>query len=119
MSEAASFRYASRGRGSNPNSNNTGLGSAATIASPMHRRWKGDIITSALISYCQRWLLVRFGMEATLVIERGVDGRNRVALRLVEPTCIYEAEVASLNALRKRDPQAPMDRVLLLFERTA
>ena len=100
------------GRGSNPNSNNTGVNSPATIASPMHRRWKGDIITPALITYC------RFGMEVGLIIER-VGDRNRVALRLVEPTCIYEAEVASLNALRKRDPQAPMDRVLLLFERTA
>ena len=106
------------GRGSNPNSNNTGVNSPATIASPMHRRWKGDIITPALITYCQTWLRVRFGMEVGLIIER-VGDRNRVALRLVEPTCIYEAEVASLNALRKRDPQAPMDRVLLLFERTA
>jgi hypothetical protein len=85
----------------------------------MHRRHVGTIITPALIFYCQKWLRVRFGMEATLLIERGADGRNRVALRLTEPSCTYECEVARLNALRRREPSAPMDRVLLLFERTA
>ena len=103
-------------RGHNPNSNNA---HHARVASSLHRRAQGDIITPALIFYCQSWLHQRFGIVATLVIVGGSDGRNRVALRLTEPSCIKEAEVASLNALRKREPSAPRDRVLLLFERTA
>lgn len=85
--------------------------------SPMCQRWKGQIITAALITYCQRWL-VRYGIEATLVIER-VGDRNRVALRSCFDEHIHEAEVAPLNTLRKREPNAPIASVLLLFVRTA
>jgi hypothetical protein len=85
-----------------------------------YRRAQGDIITPALITYVQRWLRVRFGIETSLFIERDPEqGRNRVILRLNADGCIQEGEVARLNALRKRNPLAPMDRVLLLFERTA
>ena len=90
-----------------------------TENSPMHQRWKGEIITPALITYVQAWLRVRFGIETSLLIERGEDGRNRVALRSVMDRSIHEAEVRPLNLLRKNNPQAPMERVLLLFERTA
>ena len=86
----------------------------------LYRRAQGDIITPALITYVQRWLRVRFGIETSLLIERDHEqARNRVILRLNADGCIQEGEVARLNALRKRNPQAPMDRVLLLFERTA
>lgn len=89
----------------------------ARAASPMYRRWKGDIITPQLIGYCQKWL-TKYGIEATLVIER-VGDRNRVALRSCFDSNIHEAEVAALNALRKKSPTAPMESVLLLFVRTA
>ena len=87
-----------------------------------YRRAQGDIITPVLITYVQRWLLSRFGIETSLLIERDpAEARNRVLLRLVEQPAllVYQAEVARLNALRRRNPLAPMDRVLMLFERTA
>lgn len=90
-----------------------------TQNSAMHKRWRGEIITPALITYCQAWLRVRFGIETTLLIERGDDGRNRVDLCMTENGSIHQAEMRTLNALRKRDPKAPMERVLLLFERIA
>jgi hypothetical protein len=83
----------------------------------MHRRWTGSIITPAIISYVQRWLLIH-GIESRLLIER-VGDRNRVALRFSDGSHIYEAEVAILNALRKREPRAATDQLLTLFQRTA
>jgi hypothetical protein len=90
---------------------------ANTEKSPMHKRWTGETITPALITYVQAWLRVRFGIETSLVIERGAEGRNRVALRSLMDRGIHEAEVRTLNMIRRRDPQAPMERVLLCFER--
>lgn len=93
-----------------------------TANSAMHRRWRGDIITPALITYVQSWLRVRFAIETTLVIHGMTAGRNRVALRAClddNGVVSHEAEMRELNVLRKREPTAPKERVLLLFERTA
>lgn len=84
------------------------------------RRAQHIIITPILISFVQAWLRTRYGIETGLLIERqpGAE-RSRVALRLDDGGCMSECDVSRLNALRKRDPAAPMERVLLLFERTA
>lgn len=84
------------------------------------RRAQHIIMTPILISFVQGWLRSRYGIETGLLIERDEQsGRNRVALRLDADGCMQYCDVARLNALRKREPAAPMERVLLLFERTA
>jgi hypothetical protein len=104
-----------RGKAAHPNSDNS---AAATAASPMYATTRPAVVTPVVIRDVQGWLTQRFGLRVALVIERCGD-RNRVALRLIDPSCTYEAEVALLNALRKREPRAPMERVMVLFERTA
>lgn len=80
---------------------------------PMHLRRTGTIITAALIGYMQKWLLKR-NLPSTLVLERQGE-KNRVLLRIEYKSSMFVAEVAHLNGLRKRDPQAPLEHILALF----
>lgn len=85
-----------------------------SMASPMHQRWRGAIITADLIHYVQRWLKRRLGAESALIIER-VGERNRILLKVEREGCIYLGEVARLNGLRKTCPQAPVEQIYALF----
>ncbi len=78
----------------------------------------GTIITPMLITFVQKWLKERLGVEAALCLER--DGeRNRVSLRFADDSYMYVAEVSCLNALRKKDPRVDPKQVLVLFEKRA
>lgn len=85
--------------------------SSGTLASPMHKRWTGEIITIVHIRCVQRWLSRR-GLTSSWFIECVGEGRNRVALRFEHEGRIHEADVRKIHALKNRSPKASVAAVI-------